>query len=179
MFTALTETLLLVSILRKLDYLNNRREFTTSDDRFEISMPISFTWANTHTFLTKFQTMLGPTLLLHITAYLTNHQEFFTFDYRFEILRPIATTWANTHTFWTTFQKLLERRLQLLLGTMHCHCFADLGSLPALLNSMMYHVYQRFAITTGSSHHGHSSQCLNYERLIQHLHSHQDTFYAH
>ena len=34
--------------------------------------------------------MLGPTLLLHITAYLTNHQQFFTFNFRFKFLRTIS-----------------------------------------------------------------------------------------
>ena len=52
--------------------------------------------------------MLGPTLLLHITAYLTNHQDFFTYDFRFKILRPISCTWSHTHTFWTKFQTLIE-----------------------------------------------------------------------
>ena len=55
--------------------------------------------------------MLGPTLLLHITAYLSNRQEFFTFDYRFDILRTISCPWSHTYTFLKTFQTLLGPRL--------------------------------------------------------------------
>ena len=112
LFTATTETLLLVSFSLKVDYLNNRREFGTSEDRFEISTPISSTWANTYTFSKIWQTMLGPTLLLHITAYLSNHQDFFTSDFRFKIIRPISSIWSHAHTFWTRFQTFIKNMYQ-------------------------------------------------------------------